>query len=233
MYKKVLNLIFLFLFSIPFVGIQAAPSSHGDKLRKKYPYMLLSNDYGILNENDMAINTCVASSAPFSENNISSFYWRCFDTKNITALCEKGEYDPSEGIVRSDGSVTVQDGANTHIYFFRQRIDFQLCEDEIITIKSILRKEKYVCLSGQFSGYGNPTLPDDKNSHFINWTYDKLKTKRGCTTYFGGECRIKYWQEDGCEAIVNKYGKISGNKTKLREQLGNTTYKASWEFDPQ
>jgi hypothetical protein len=168
----------------------------------------------------MAMNTCIAYSAPFSEDNISSFYFRCFRAKEVSAKCEKGEYDASERILRSDGSITVHEGKETHIYYFRQRIDFKMCKDEISEINAVLKGQEYVCISGQFSGYGNPDLPDNEDHHFLNWVYDKVKTNKGCTSYFGGECDIKYWQEDGCDVVIKKYGKLSGNKKPRGNNVG-------------
>ena len=71
----------------------------------------------------------------------------------------------------------------------------------------------YGGISGEFSGYGNPAHPsDEKDQHFVNWIYDKLKTPKECVSYFDGYCDIKFWQEDACEAVTKKYGKALGKK---------------------
>jgi len=76
--------------------------------------------------------------------------------------------------------------------------------------------QEYVCISGEFYGFGNWLIEGNKDSHFFNWTFDKLKTKKGCMAYSGdSKCTVRYWQEEGCKAITKKYGKLR-KKHKLK-----------------
>ena len=46
-------------------------------LKSKFPYALITEDYGILTSDDLEINGCIAKPTPFYEDSISYPYWRC------------------------------------------------------------------------------------------------------------------------------------------------------------
>src|SRR4051794_7468672 len=69
--------------------------------RIKYPYSLIGDDFGILNEDDLAANTCDAIPQPFSYKSMAFIYWECFQTHNVSFICDQGDGipDPHEGLL--------------------------------------------------------------------------------------------------------------------------------------
>lgn len=49
---------------------------------KKYPYQLLTNDYGILNEANLKRYTYEVNVEPFTKKFSGLDYWQCYETKN-------------------------------------------------------------------------------------------------------------------------------------------------------
>ena len=68
------------------------------EILKKYPYQLLTNDYGILNEANLKRFTYEVNVEPFTGKFSGLDYWRCYETKKVTVWYEKGDYDPDEKI---------------------------------------------------------------------------------------------------------------------------------------
>src|SRR6185295_2319407 len=60
---------------------------------KKYPYQLLTNDYGILNAANLKRYTKEINVEPFTGKFNGLDYWQCFSTKNITVWYEKENDD--------------------------------------------------------------------------------------------------------------------------------------------
>ena len=77
--------------------------THLQELKKEFPYGLLTDDFEILNKQDLKINTCIAEPMPFSyEKRVSSYpYWQCFEVKNSKMTCERGKFDSHEKAVMS------------------------------------------------------------------------------------------------------------------------------------
>ncbi|MBI3535760.1 MAG: hypothetical protein HY072_09790, partial [Deltaproteobacteria bacterium] len=69
-------------------------SNHLKELHTQYPYGLLGEDYGILNIDDLAMNTCeIIKPEPFSIQSNAYPYWQCFPSKDVYFSCESSGYD--------------------------------------------------------------------------------------------------------------------------------------------
>ena len=74
-----------------------------------------------------------------------------------------------------------------------ERID---CDEVVSGWKRVTKGEKYACISGigpleeQKAENGVKTLVRE-------WTFDRLKTRRGCMSYFDGYCTAGYWNQRG------------------------------------
>jgi len=73
---------------------------HLTDVKKKFPYSLIGDDYGILNEDDLAIPTCHVLPRPYLNTHVedlNSFeYWKCFPTTGVQVDCSGGIYDQDE-----------------------------------------------------------------------------------------------------------------------------------------
>src|SRR5258708_3409573 len=67
-------------------------------ISEHYRYGVLTENYGILNDDDIWISEQRATPRSFSEDSISYTYWRCFDREfvDVKISCEDLGYDKIE-----------------------------------------------------------------------------------------------------------------------------------------
>jgi hypothetical protein len=66
-------------------GIVLEVNAVSIEIKQKYPYPLLTEDYGLLNENDLAAYTWGLKPRPFTKQESSGAYtyWQCFPRESI------------------------------------------------------------------------------------------------------------------------------------------------------
>src|SRR3989344_2319883 len=181
MWKVLISFLLLQQFSV------FATEIHKNRFQKKFPYALLTNDFGVLEEEDLKINSCLATPAPFSNEHSSYSYWQCFEVKQSKMVCEGKKYDP-DSKARASLLVfsAIRDG-ETHEFISRRTMPRTSCELYQKNWEKLTKNEKYVCMSG--SDY----LREIKKKKIVwNWIFNRYKTKKGCDSYFEGECSLKY-----------------------------------------
>ena len=190
--KGFLLLVFSFIS-----GITTAESGHLAELKSKFPYGLLTDDYGILNVSDLAINACIAEPRIFNpENHYHPYeYWQCFESKTISLRCDSsGIPDEHEGIM---GLVVVKVSSKNgqHEYIERRPWPLKECKDFVKDATVLLRGTRYACISGSVIEQEN-----DGSSHPTTaWVFERLKTKKGCE---GHDCVLtKNFKRDSCPNI--------------------------------
>ena len=196
MWKKIIfGLAFLSLF------LQSndvfAEKEHLEKLKSKYPYGLLGDDYGILKVEDLAINACDRYLRPFSEEESTPYqYWQCFKVKDATISCEGGGYDEGEHTRLALLVIAAPNKNGYHEYFHDRTMPLNGCKEHVREWKRLVRAESYVCISGSFVN-----KEKDKAGRWVfHWDFDRFKTKKGCDSYFEGGCSLKYQLDhDGCK----------------------------------
>ncbi len=195
MWKKIIFLMIAGLFFLQ-SGNLFAGAERLKKLRSKYPYGLLGEDFGILKEEDLAIDTCIADPIPFSEASTSYPYWQCFEVSQTKIACEGNKYDASEKTrlallvvsgVRKDG---------LHEYFHDRTMPSDACREFIRDWTRLLKGQQHVCVSGAFA-----KRERDKTGRLVSqWDFDRFKTKVGCSSYFEGGCSLSYQKRvHGCK----------------------------------
>lgn len=176
-------LIFFFLTSG--VSLAEGHQTHLQELKKEFPYGLLTDDFGILNKQDLKINTCIAEPVPFSyEKRVSSYpYWQCFEVRKSKMTCELGKFDADEKAVMSMLVVSgVRDG-ELHEFISRRPIPLGSCRLYQKDWQKFTKNEKFVCVSGADPG---KEIKDD-NTAWV-WIFGRYRTRKGCDSYFDGEC---------------------------------------------
>ncbi len=168
---------------------------HAKKLdRKVYPHALLTQDYGILNVADLAMNSCRAKPVPFSHRNLAYPYWKCFEISKAKTECDNSGHIPGSKDENTLLTITVQDPESEHVYLPRRAMDLKNCHWLQKRWKSATKDEKYVCLSGSFTDY------DTENGRRTSlWVFDKFKTKKSCTSWFNGHCNLVSARKYGCK----------------------------------
>ena len=185
---KLYGLMFYLLSSLAL----GARSSHLEELKSNYPYGLLSDDYGILTLDDLAVSACTAHPTPISSTSHSYQYWQCFESKNILFDCDSsGIPDKHEGVM---GLVVVKSSSpNTqHDYIERRLWPIKECKNFLRDAANILKGTQYACISGSFI-----ENEKDQLGHLTtSWVFDRLKTKKGCE---GHGCEFnKKFRQDNC-----------------------------------
>lgn len=180
-------LVLLFL-SCQF-SLAADHQAHLQELKTEFPYALLTDDFGILNKQDLKINTCIAEPVPFSfDKRASSYpYWQCFEVKNSKMTCERGKFDSYEKAVMSMLVVSgVRDG-EMHEFISRRPISLRSCRLYKEDWQKFTKNEEFVCVSGADPG---KEIKDEKTAWI--WIFGRYKTRKGCDSYFDGECDGKH-----------------------------------------
>jgi hypothetical protein len=160
--------------------------SHLEALKAAYPYGLLTDDYGILNMDDLKINTCIATPSPFTEKFHSYPYWQCFEVKNAKMVCEGNKYDPDQ---KTRVALQVLSGVRNgelHEFLARRLWSVESCQNRKKNWHKLIKGEQYVCISGDLIS----KHVENGKTRWV-WTYGRFKTTKGCDSYFADECDLK------------------------------------------
>jgi hypothetical protein len=169
-----------------------------NRFSEKYPYAILGDEFGILNESDLAINSCIAEPTPFSSKSISYPYWQCFQTKSTSFVCDYGGIQNKQTkLIQAALIININDVEHQE-YISRRAIDLEDCESFKTDWKKITKNEPHVCLSGSFVNTKN-----NKGKREILWVFDKFKTKKGCISFFSNDCNFKARLKEGC--VTSKF----------------------------
>lgn len=171
---KIVNvswLVILFSFSTVF----ALDSS----LKKKYPYLALTDDHGILKENDLRNYTQYLHYEKFSGKVNGLIYWQCFPRENITMILKDKGYSSEEvgwkdTMADLDIVVWVRQGVYHH-YSMNRSFTVNDYQKDFTALHRLMRNEKYVCISGSYVNH--EMTPEGEETYF--WIFDKIKTKNG------------------------------------------------------
>ena len=156
---------------------------------KKYPYQLLTNDYGILNEANLKRYTYEINVEPFTGKFNGLDYWQCYPTKNLSVWYEKQNDDPYEKTERGDAHITIRDTSTTmHDYVPRRSFSSDYAKEKVSTWKHLLKNQQYACIGGIYVST-HKKMKDGKEITEHGWIFENLKTKKGCDSYFSGWCR--------------------------------------------
>jgi hypothetical protein len=188
------------LFMISPFGWASSPESLASA-KAKYPYTLLGDDFGILNESDLAANTCDAYPKLFSLGS-NSLYWRCFESNAVTFSCDSsGIADPNEGVM---GLIVlnINNKNARHEYLGRRPWPIVDCREFGKKFASLTKHTRHVCISG--SSPGKSTDPNDTQT--TTWIFEKYKTSKGCESYFEGDCDLTRLIKRGCKPSPSASG---------------------------
>ncbi|MBX3034168.1 MAG: hypothetical protein KF865_09595 [Bdellovibrionaceae bacterium] len=178
------KVLILLLFSY---GLSSANNhqAHVNELKKDFPHGLLTDDFDLLNKQDLKINTCIAEPAPFSEKKgLSSYpYWQCFEVKNSKMICERGNYDPHEKATMSMLVLSGERDGELHEFISRRPIPLNSCRLYQKDWLKFTKNEKYVCISGSDPGQEIKGV-----KKVWTWIFGRYKTRKGCDSYFHDEC---------------------------------------------
>ena len=193
------SIVFAILF-----GVSSGAFGIDISIKQKYPNVLLTDDYGILNKNDLASHTWGKKSLPFSvKDGRGGSYWQCFPRDHVSITLEDMGYSASEiggNENYADLTITVWlDRGISHEYYMRRAWGIDGYQAGFNQWQELMKNEKYVCLAGIFDNQ-EEIVRGNKKWKKYSWTFEKIKTKKGCSSYFAGQCDLtykKFLQEHG------------------------------------
>lgn len=197
MQKIVTSLIGAFVVA---TSTLAAKPDSLNSAKTKYPYSLIGEDFGILNEADLAANTCDIYPQPFSLGS-DSLYWRCFESKTVTFSCDSnGAADPNEGLMGLIVlNVNSKDGR--HEYIARRPWPIADCRAFGRTFAAAIEGTRHICISGSSPSKSAPP----RGTQITTWIFEKYKTSKYCGSYFEGRCGLLAFQRNhGCIVTQTK-----------------------------
>ena len=184
----------LFKGSIPILllGVSMDLFSLNLDAQEKYPKVLLTQDYGILSQDDLAAYTQSVKPAIFSgELGKDYSYWQCFPRANVTiTLRDKGYSSEDIGNVENYGDLLINVWLNDSVSNeYSMRRPWAINEEEIIFKKwqKLMKNEKYVCLAGSMGRTEKKTKNSKPHIKYA-WIFEKIKTRKGCDSYFTDQC---------------------------------------------
>lgn len=158
-------------------------------IKKKYPYSVLTNDYGILNEKDLDTYKMGVKPPPFlPKEGYGYLYWQCFPRDRVSISLKDMGYT-SEDIGGEENYSVLKimisdDSSGYHEYSMRRVWPTSTYEHRFKLWLKLMKNEKYVCLLGDF--VNRETIKGAVSQH---WIFEKIKTKKDCDSYFAGDCR--------------------------------------------
>jgi hypothetical protein len=158
--------------------------------QKKYPNVLLSNDYGILSENDLGDFSWgfpENKQSPFNPKEVGGNYWHCFPRESIQITLKDTGFSTDEmgwKDTMADLEIKVWISPTlVHVYGIRKRFSVVDFEKRFDKWQRIMRGAKYVCLAGEFVNYEHKN-ENGMERDVYGWIFEKIKTKMGCDSYF-------------------------------------------------
>lgn len=156
--------------------------------KKRYPYSLISDDYGILNEEDLGHYTKISTPKFFSEKDMGGFYWQCFPRESISMTLEDMGYSSEDWgwtDTASDISIKVYIKPNIiHHYYMRRAYPLATYQKGFTEWHKLMAKQKFVCFAGEFDGK-EIKVEGKLQREIYNWTFEKIKTKKGSACLLG------------------------------------------------
>jgi hypothetical protein len=185
-------IIFIFLLSF---GILNNANAITAKAKQKYPYPLLTDDYGILNENDLGAYTWGLSPRPFSKEDSGEYnYWQCVPREHVSlTLRDMGSFSEDSGTRDTIGDLVITMRIKPeviHKYEMRRSWTVSDFQKDFNHWRKLMKGEKYVCIAGSF-GSCKKKVMNGVTKEICGWIFDKIKTKKGCAGYWDN-CNLTY-----------------------------------------
>lgn len=152
--------------------------------KQKYPFTLLTQDYGILNKHALAFYTQYLKPAPFlPKEDFGYIYWQCFSRENISITLEDNGYFAEEfGTKDTIGDLQITGMVKPgvfHEYSMRRAWPTGGFQQVFNHWRNLMKGEKYVCLAGNFVSRSQTTENGIKRD-ISGWIFERLKKIHHC-----------------------------------------------------
>ena len=164
--------------------------------KQKYPYSLLTDDYGILSENDLGAFAWGLKPKKFTsaEGTTGPYnYWQCFPREQVmVTLSDTGHSSDELGWKENVAYLEIDVLSNKdirdneeikHTYEMRANWTITGYQKRFNKWLKLMEGEKYVCLAGHFVDL-EKEVHNGKTWITYGRIFEKIKTKKGCDSYF-------------------------------------------------
>lgn len=156
--------------------------------------IMRGENYGILNSDDIGLYAWKNDDGEeFGLESMGPF-WICFAKKSITRLrCREFGPDPADfNNNNSELEFVVKEKNQVHFIVGRRAWLYSVCKSRVTTWKKYMKGESHFCIAGE-----HWTIKENNNPNEHHWTYDRFKTKKGCTSLFEETCDFDGWRKWG------------------------------------
>lgn len=154
--------------------------------QKKYPFVLLTKDYDILDENDLGDFSWGFKRHPFDPKGFGGNYWQCFPRESIEiTLKDTGSSSEDIGWKDNMADLKIEVWVNknlVHEYEMRKRVSVIEFEKRFNEWRDLMKGAKFVCLAGDFVNLEHKKENGIERDVY-GWIFEKIKTKKGCDSY--------------------------------------------------
>lgn len=161
--------------------------------KQQYPFTLLTDDYGILNDHDLSYYIEYVRPATFfpKKEAMGYIYWQCFPRENISITLEDygdfvKEFGKKDTIGQLEMKAIVKSGV-FHEYIMKNLGLVKDFQKQFNSWRKLMKNEKYVCLAGSFISRSQ-SMENGIKRDVSGWTFERLKTKKGCVAYLNNDC---------------------------------------------
>lgn len=140
---------------------------------------IVSPDYGILSITER------------TRSGLLPLMWKCFPIKDVEVKYRTWPFtDPMEPKkvieMMCDFEIFVKRNSITHVYHGRRGKPVSYCDDFKAAWKKLTTDEEYICMDGETLTKGEPEVEETSKKMKVSWTWDKIKTKKGCYSFWTG-----------------------------------------------
>gem|GEM_PF-4169102 len=138
---------------------------------------IVNPDYGILSITEK------------TRTSLLPLLWRCFPIKEIEVKYRKWPHtDPIEPTrvieFMCDFEIWVKSKPIQNVYHGRRGKPESYCKDFKTAWNKLTHGEEFICIDGETLTKGEPREDEGSKKMKASWTWDKIKTKKGCYSFW-------------------------------------------------
>ncbi len=125
----------------------------------------------------------------------SPLEWRCFPIKDMEVKYRTWRDADSMGaydviVTMCDFEIYVISKSISHVYHGRRGKPVIYCDEFKAAWNKLTQGEEHICMDGETLTKGEPEEDQDSKKMYVSWTWDKIKTKKGCYSFWNGyQCK--------------------------------------------
>lgn len=159
-----------------FLGVGACKTSPNNSVEK---VEVVNPDYGILSVVDR------------TRDGSRALGWRCFPIKDVKidyrTWPNTDPYEPQKVIeTMCDFEIFVDSKPIPNKYHGRRGKPVSYCNEFKAAWKKLTQGEEHICMDAESWTQFTPEEDKTLKKKVMTWTWDKIKTKKGCYSFWGG-----------------------------------------------